>query len=145
MEFAAVDAKSAMKWALALVLAACFGNAASAENCSKSLDYILNDFAGELSQPAMAYRSLLGACLQTLTMTNVQDAYLLADGGIAVIPKSDSITATAGTLAEFCEKYPRGALRFITKREVRKGLTTGLVVMMSSTGSESCKAIRGEQ
>ena len=131
--------------ALALLLAVCFGSAASAESCTNSLDYILNDFTGELSQPALAYRNLLGTCLDTLTMSNVQDAYLLADGGIAVVPQAGSITATAGTLAQFCEKHPRGTLRFISRRESRRGLTTGLVVAMSSTGQESCQEIRGEQ
>lgn len=134
-----------MRWALTVALAACFGGAARAESCSKSLDYILNDFAGDLPQPGLAYRNTLNACLQTLTMTNVQDAYLLKDGGIAVLPRSDSVTATAGTLAQFCEKYPRRTLRFITKGEARKGLTTGLVVMLSSTGQESCQEIRGEK
>lgn len=134
-----------MRWALALLLAACFGGAAKAESCTKSLDYILNDFAGELPQPATAYRNMLGACLQTLTMTNVQDAYLLKDGGIAVIPKTDTVVATAGTLAQFCQQYPRATLRFISKRELRHGLTTGLVATMSSTGSASCREIRGER
>ena len=144
MEFAAHTAP-AMKWMLVLALVAGCGGAARAESCTRSLDYILNDFAGELPQPAMAYRNLLTACLQTLTMTNVKDAYLLTDGGIAVIPKTDTVVATAGTLAQFCEKYPRSSLRFITRREVRNGLTTGLVVTMSSGGAATCQNIHGER
>jgi len=128
----------------ALLLLLCSG-IAHAESCSRSLDYILDGSAGDLPQPPMAYRSLLAACTQTLKMSNVKDAYVLKDGGIAVIPKDYSVTATAGTLAQFCEANPRKTLRFLSKKEIRNGLTTGLVVSLSSGGLASCQQIRGEQ
>jgi hypothetical protein len=129
---------------VALLLLLCAG-AAHAESCSRSLEYILDGSAGDLPLPPMAYRGLLQACTQTLKMSNVQDAYVLKDGGIAVVPKDNSVTATAGTLAEFCEANPRKTLRFLSKKETRKGLTTGLVVSLSSGGFASCQQIRGEQ
>jgi hypothetical protein len=36
-------------------------------------------------------------------------------------------------------------LRFITPREARKGLTTGLVVLMSSQDADPCQKILGQQ
>ena len=87
----------------------------------------------------MAYRNLLKVCLQTSTMANVKESYILRDGGIAVISKDDSVFATATTLADFCRTFPRSTLRFITREEVREGLTTGLVVLMSSASSDLCK------
>lgn len=127
-----------------LLLLLCAG-AAQAENCGRSLDYILDGSAGDLPRPPMAYRGLLEVCTQTLKMSNVKDAYVLKDGGIAVIPKDYSVAATAGTLAEFCEANPRKTLRFLSKKETKKGLTTGLVVSLSSDGFASCQQIRGEQ
>lgn len=134
-----------MRLAVALLVAVLTGSAARAESCGRSLDYIMNDLAGSLPQPASTYRHLLSVCLQTLTMANVKDAYLMKDGGIAVVPKDNSVVATAGTLSEFCQRYPRNTLRFINRREQRRGLTTGLVVLMSSSTSESCLTIRGGQ
>ena len=133
-----------IKWLVAVLTVVCFSFAARADSCNKSLDYILNDFAGELPRPAIAYQGLLKVCLQTLTIANVKDAYVLRDGGIAVIPKNDSIFATASMLSEFCRKFPRGTLRFITRREVRRGFTTGLIVLMSSANTSSCRKIWGE-
>ena len=52
---------------------------------------------------------------------------------------------TAGTLADFCRQNPRATLRFITPREARKGLTTGLVVLMSSQDADPCQKILGQQ
>jgi hypothetical protein len=135
-----------MRWIVAVLLMSCWlGTAASAESCSKSLNFILSGFAGDLPLPGADYRNLYKSCAQALTMTDVKDAYILKDGGIAVVPARDSITATAGTLAAFCEAYPSGRLRFLTHKEIRRGLTTGSVVMMPSTGSGSCRHIRGEE
>ena len=134
-----------MKWLAALLLVFFAGNAAHADSCSRSLDYILNDLAGELPEPGTAYQSLLNVCLKTLDLNNVKDAYVLKDGGIAVLPKSNSLIATAGTLADFCRQNPRATLRFITPREARKGLTTGLVVLMSSQDADPCQKILGQQ
>lgn len=128
----------------ALLFLLCAGTA-QAESCSRSLEYILDGSAGDLPQPPMVYRGLLAVCTQTLTMPNVKDAYVLKDGGIAVIPKDYSVAATAGTLAEFCEANPRKTLRFLSKKETRNGLTTGLVVSLSSGGFTSCREIRGLQ
>jgi hypothetical protein len=134
-----------MKLLLIVLLAVSFGQAARADNCAKSLDYILNDFAGELQKPSAAYRLLLDVCNRTLPMANVREAYLLRDGGIAVIPKNYSVFATASTLAEFCRKFPNNTLRFVSRKEARHGLTTGLVVTLSSAGSTSCQKITGEK
>jgi hypothetical protein len=133
-----------MKWSAAVLLVVCCAGAANAESCSKSLDYILSGSAGDLPRAASSYQDLFKVCSQTLTMTNVKDAYVMKDGGIAIIPKRHTVAATADVLAHFCESHPRGTLRFVTKREMRHGLTTGLVVMMSSTGAAPCQKIRGE-
>ena len=134
-----------MRRAVALLLLALFAGPAGAESCGNSLNYILNDLPGGLPRPASDYQALLGACQQALTLSNVRDAYILRDGGIAVLPRNQSIMATAETLAEFCRAFPRNTLRFITRREKRRGLTTGLVVLMSSTHSVSCPTILGNR
>jgi hypothetical protein len=76
-------------------------------------------------------------------MPNVKDAYMLRDGGIAVIPKQDSVPATASTLAQFCDTYPHGVLRFITRREKLAIRSVANVAQMSSTSSTPCKKIKG--
>lgn len=134
-----------MRWIVTFLLMSCCCCTAAAESCSSSLNFILSGFAGDLSLPAAQYQNLYKACMQALTMTDVKDAYVLKDGGIAVIPKRNSVAATAGTLAQFCETYPGERLRFLTRQETRRGFTTGSVVMTPSTGSESCRQIRGEQ
>jgi hypothetical protein len=134
-----------MKWLAVLAVAVGFlgfGPAAHAESCSRSLDYLMNDI-GELPMPTDTYQNLFKVCQETLTMSNVKDAYVLRDGGIAVVPESNSLIATAMTLSRFCREYPRGQLRFITKGEQRKGLTTGLVVLMASADLDSCRNISG--
>lgn len=134
-----------MRWLAVVLLVVCCAGGAKAESCSESLDYILSGSAGDLPRAAASYQNLFKVCSQALTVTNVKDAYVMKDGGIAIIPKRDTLAATADVLAHFCETHPKGTLRFVTKREMRHGLTTGLVVMMSSTGSTSCQKIRGEQ
>ena len=124
-----------------IVLALAFAQPAYAASCDKSLDYISNDLAGELPQPAEAYRSLFKACQQALEIDNVRDTYLLRDGGIAVVPKRASVLATAKTLAAFCRQFPRSKLRFISRGEQRRGLTPGLVVLTSSSNVEPCAQI----
>jgi hypothetical protein len=128
-----------------IVLVLAFSSSAYANSCDKSLDYILNDLPGDLPQSAQAYQNMFQICLQTLAIDNVRDAYILRDGGIAVVPKKAGLLATAQTLAVFCRKFPRRALRFITRSEARRGLTPGLVVLMSSTGGESCERILGNR
>lgn len=129
---------------VALCLLLCAGTA-QAESCNRSLDYILGGSAGDLPQGPDSYRSLLMVCMRTLDLPNVKDAFVLKDGGIAVLPKDFSVVATASVLAQFCEANPRRTLRFLNKKEARTGLTTGLVVSLSSSGQPSCREIRGEQ
>lgn len=135
----------ATKCLVAALIIICGCRSARAGSCTESLDYILNDLSGELPLPATTYRHLLDVCLQTSTIANVREAYLLRDGGIAVNPNSDFVFATAKTLADFCRQFPRGTLRIITRQEARRGLTPGLVVLMSSIRSETCQEIRGER
>jgi hypothetical protein len=134
-----------MKSLLIVLLALSFSQSARADGCAKSLDYILNNFAGELQKPSTTYRLLLDVCARTLPMANVREAYLLRDGGIAVVPKNNSVFATASTLADFCRKFPNNTLRFVTRKEVQHGLTTGFVVMLSSGSSTPCQKIMGEK
>lgn len=135
-----------MTWLpIAVLLVAASGQVAYADGCGKSLDYILNDLAGELPRPAAAYQNRFQVCTQALSLANIRDAYLLKDGGIAVIAKDNSVFATATTLAEFCRQFPHDTLHFITRREVRKGLTIGLIVMMTPDSSTSCEKIMGKR
>lgn len=132
-----------MKRLAAALVALGIASAAHAENCTRSLDYIFNDLGGSLPLTGQSYQSLFKVCQDTLKLVNVRDAYILRDGGIAVLPFDFSVIATAGTLAEFCRLHPRGRLRILGKREVKKGLTVGLVVLKSSTGLDTCQEIRG--
>ena len=132
-----------MKWAVVLLSLAGFTGPAAAENCTKSREYILEGLAGDLAGRAAMYRELFKVCIETLTLPNVKDAYVLRDGGIAVVPKRNTVIATAETLAKFCERFPKSTARFMNPREQSRRPTVGLVVLMSSTGSTSCKKIRG--
>jgi len=114
---------------------------AAAESCTRSSEYILEGLAGDLARPAAIYRNLLKTCMETLTLPNVADAFVLKDGGIAINPRRNTIAATAGTLAQFCQRFPKAVARFITVKEQRKKLTIGLVVSMSSADSASCTKI----
>ena len=76
-------------------------------------------------------------------MPNVKDAYILKDGGIAVVAKQDSIPATAATLSQFCDAYPRATLRFLTRKEMLLAKSVVSVVQMSSGSSTPCKKIKG--
>ncbi|NOJ42584.1 hypothetical protein HCN58_23850 [Bradyrhizobium sp. WSM 1791] len=112
------------------------------ENCRKSREFLLGT-PGDLSLTPQAYNDLFKICLATAAMPNVKDAYILRDGGIAVIPKQDSVSATAATLAQFCDAYPRGVLRFITRKEQPSMRSVTDVARMSSTSSTPCKKIKG--
>jgi hypothetical protein len=79
----------------------------------------------------------------TATMANVKDAYILNDGGIAVIPKQDSLAATATTLSQFCNAYPRATLHFLTRKELLDVKSIVKVIKISSTSSTSCQKIKG--
>jgi hypothetical protein len=131
---------------VAVLLVVCLGQTArAADGCIKTLDYILNNLAGELPRPTAAYQKQFQVCTQTRSIANIRDAYLLKDGGIAVIARDNSVFATATTLADFCRQFPHNTLHFISRREVRKGLTTGLIVMMESNSSTSCEKIMGKR
>lgn len=132
-----------MKWVIVLLISFGLASPAVAESCTQSREYLLEGLAGDLLVPAANYRSLFKVCIAASTLANVKDAYVLKDGGIAIVPKNNSITATAETLAEFCERFPKSRARFINPREQRGRLTVGLVVMLSSTDSTSCKTIHG--
>ena len=117
--------------------------AAQAENCSKSREYLLGSMAGELPMPAQSYETVFKTCMAASAMSNVKDAFMLKDGGIAVVPKQDSISATAATLSQFCNAYPRATLRFITRKEQALSKSTLAIVRMSSGSATSCKKIKG--
>jgi hypothetical protein len=94
-------------------------------------------------RPAKEYDDLFKQCMATAAMANVKDAYVLQDGGIAVIPKQDTVAATAATLSQFCDAYPRSTLHFLTQRERAADKSLADIVRISSTSSTSCPKIKG--
>lgn len=133
-----------MKYLAAMAILVALGTStAHAESCSKSRDYLLGSLGGGLMLPPEGYQSLFKMCLATTSMSNVKDAYLLRDGGIAVIPKQDSVAATAATLSAFCDAYPAGTLRFLTRKDLATTPTVSRIIQMSSTASTPCKRIKG--
>ena len=128
---------------VAVVVLLALSGAARAESCSASRDYLLGDLAGDRTMPPQAYKDLFRICMATIAMTNVKDAYLLKDGGIAVSPKQDGMAATAATLAQFCNAYPRATLRFLSRKDMLLAKSVSSIVRMSSTSSTSCKTIKG--
>ena len=131
-------------FATAMLLALAAGAAqADSENCRKSREYLLGTPGGDVTLTPQAYNDLFKICIATTAMPNVKDAYILRDGGIAVIPKQDSVPATAATLAQFCDAYPHSVLRFITRREKLSIRSVTDVARMSSTSSTPCKKIKG--
>jgi hypothetical protein len=130
--------------ATAMLLVLATGAArADSENCRKSREYLLGTPGGDLALTPQAYNDLFKTCIAASAMPNVKEAYMLRDGGIAVVPKQDSVSATASTLAQFCDAYPRGVLRFITRKEKLTLHSVASVAQMSSTSSTPCKKIKG--
>jgi hypothetical protein len=130
--------------ATAMLLVLATGAArADNENCRKSREYLLGTPGGDLALTPQAYNDLFKTCVATSTMPNVKDAYMLRDGGIAVVPKQGSVSATAATLAQFCDAHPHGVLRFITRKETLSIRSVTDVARMSSTSSTPCKKIKG--
>jgi hypothetical protein len=130
--------------ATAILLVLATGAAqADSENCRKSREFLLGTPGGDLSLTPQAYNDLFKVCITTSAMANVKEAYMLRDGGIAVIPKQDSVSATAATLAQFCDAHPHGVLRFITRKEKLSIHSVSDVARMSSTSSTPCKKIKG--
>jgi hypothetical protein len=118
-------------------------NGARAEGCGKSRDYLLADLGGDLALPPQAYDDLFKKCLATTAMSNVKQAYILRDGAIAVIAKQDNVAATAATLSQFCDTYPRATLHFLTQKEQRDVGSIANIVRIKSTSSTPCQKIKG--
>lgn len=116
---------------------------AQADSCAKSRDYILANASGDLPRRSKSYQELYKSCLQTLQLPNVKDAYVLKSGAIAVLPRNDSVPATAGTLAQFCTRFPQQTLRFITRKEKRVVNNIARVVQLSTSQSTPCQKISG--
>jgi hypothetical protein len=132
-----------MKQLAFMILLASLIGPAYADNCGKSREYLLGDFDGDLMRSPAEYDNLFKQCLATAAMSNVKDAYILKDGGIAVVPKQDTVAATATTLSQFCEAYPRATLHFLTKRERAQDKSLADIIRISSTSSTSCQKIMG--
>lgn len=129
---------------LAAVLLACSATGAVADDsCARSRDYILEGLAGDLTRPARTYQNLFKVCMETLSLPNVKDAYVLKAGLIAIDPRRNTVMATAATLAQFCRRFPQASARIFTPAEQRQAKTIGLVVMMPALTAKSCQAIRG--
>ena len=129
--------------AAAMLLALAGAALADSEDCRKSREYLLGTPGGDLTLTPQAYNDLFKVCIATSALPNVKDAYILRDGGIAVVPKQDSVSATAATLAQFCDAHPHGVLRFITLKEKLSIRSVTDVARMSSTSSTPCKKIKG--
>lgn len=137
-----------MKHSIALwLLASCLVHAttAHAESCSRSTQYLIengsNDLAQDGARPAQIYKSLSTICDETLLMANVKDAFILKTGAIAVIPKREGIGVTAATLAEFCTRFPKQTLRFVTRKELATTANIGRAVQLDSSTATPCQKI----
>jgi hypothetical protein len=115
---------------------------AHAESCSKSRDYLLTE-ASDLPQRPSIYQKLFRDCMDTLQLSNVQDAFILKVGAIAVIPKRDTVAATASTLAQFCERFPRGTLHFIKRKDRALAARMSQAVLMTAINPTPCIRIKG--
>jgi hypothetical protein len=131
------------KPALGAILLALAITPAYADSCDKSRTYLLGGLGGELMRPPTEYDNLFKQCVATAAMANVKDAFVLRDGGIAVIAKQDTVAATAATLSQFCDAYPRATLHFFTRRELAQDKSLADIVRISSTSSTSCPKIKG--
>jgi hypothetical protein len=132
-----------MRIALIAIFLAFGAGSAQAENCGKSRDYLFANLSGDLTLPPKAYEDLFKVCMAAAAMSNVKDAYILKDGGIAVIAKQDSVAATAATLSQFCDAYPKATLHFLTQKELLQIKSIASVVKIPSTSSTSCQKIKG--
>ena len=57
-------------------------------------------------------------------------------------PVDKGVILIAGTLAQFCERYPRGTLHFVGRRQLPQIATTSQAVRLSSPPN-SCQKIKG--
>jgi hypothetical protein len=115
---------------------------ARADSCSRSRDFLLED-AADLPKKPSAYQELYRNCIEVLRLSNVQDAFILKVGAIAVIPRRDGLMATASTLARFCERFPHGTLHFIKRKDQRQALNIAKAVRMSAPNPTPCERIKG--
>jgi hypothetical protein len=130
--------------AIAVLLALGSGAArAENDNCRRSREYLLGSLGSDTTLPPQAYNDLFKICTATVALPNIRDAYILKDGGIAVVAKQDSVPATAATLSQFCDAYPHAVLRFLTRKEMLQARSVVSIVQMSSTSSTPCKKIKG--
>lgn len=125
-----------------VLAATVISGAAHAESCSKSRDYLLTE-ASDLPQRPSIYQALYRDCMDTLELPNVQDAFVLKVGAIAVIPKRDTVAATASTLAQFCERFPRGTLHFIKRKDRALAARMSKAVQMTAVNPTPCVRIKG--
>jgi hypothetical protein len=115
----------------------------ASESCTRSRDYLLGGLAGELPQTPQSYKQLFNICTATADLSNVKDAYLLKDGGIGVVAKNDGVAATAATLSDFCRRFPRATLRFISRKDQERAKTIAQTVAIGSLSATSCRKIQG--
>lgn len=125
------------------LLALALTTQASADNCEKSRDYILQGMAGDLPRPAADYQRLFKACREALAFPNVKDAFVVKAGTVAIDPRSNTALATAGILAQFCQRFPRGSVRFLTAQEQHQARTVGLIVMIPAANPTRCQTVGG--
>ena len=132
---------------LALTIAAALASLAvteaAADGCARSRDHLLGGLAGDLPQGPQSYKHLFKVCIATANLANVRNAFILKDGGIGVVAKNDSIGATAATLSDFCRRFPRATLRFVSKKDFSRVKTIARTVELSSGRSTSCRKIMG--
>ena len=133
---------------LALMLAAGIFSALATtadagESCARSRDLLLGGLAGELPQTPQAYKQLFSVCTATADLSNVKDVFILKDGGIGVVAKNEGIAATAITLSDFCQRFPRATLRFILAKDLARAKTVTQTVTISSGSATSCRRIQG--
>jgi hypothetical protein len=112
-----------------------------ADSCARSRDFILS--SGTLSHKPAVYKKLFAMCMQTLRLPNVKDAFILTEGGIAVVPRIDRVSATAGTLAQFCTRFPHGTLHFISGQTLARTSGIGQMVRIPHRASTPCSRITG--
>ncbi|MBY0380673.1 MAG: hypothetical protein K2W78_01970 [Xanthobacteraceae bacterium] len=109
----------------------------------KSREYLFGGLAGTLPMPSAAYTDRIKTCQAAAAMPNVKDAYILRDGGIAVVPKQNTISATAATLSQFCDTYPTSTLRFLSQKDLLLNRSLPDIVRISSTSATTCKKVKG--
>ena len=127
----------------AAALSALATTADAADSCERSRDYLLGGLAGELPQAPQSYKQLFSICTATADLSNVKDAFILKDGGIGVVAKNDGVAATAATLSDFCRRFPRATLRFISRKDQARAKTIAQTVTIASGGATSCRKIQG--